>query len=457
MSLVTFSLGLLVLASTSFALGIRGRRIDSARICRPCGFDLQGLEENCQTCPECGANLFADRAVRIGHRRRSKGPIVAGAVLVIVAMGTAAPLLPYFGSPAWTARKPVWLLHRDLLAAHARLEAATELLSRFSGGRVSNEELADAARISLEIQASENEIWDPILGDLIETAVHADLLNPDEISQYIAQGVRVQVSLHERASQNDRIEVQLQSFVHRGSHNAGLAFSVRECTFVMDDPALTAALNAKREVWQSYKANTYTLLPQSVSRNVPIGLVRIGEQRGKARILVDVRARSRERVIGGPISYESGLFTNILAANQKLVELYRDPADKVQVEQAIRLVEFNARVNSDGSIAFEHQLEIKNLKLPVIGRLRMRLCEQMDGLATEFALVEVRHEPTELLYSANTSKVIITGEDAKRLPAVVCVEVWIEPDAKMAEEMQVWRLLDERIELGRVEVRNPLK
>jgi hypothetical protein len=141
-----------------------------------------------------------------------------------------------------------------------------------------------------------------------------------------------------------------------------------------------------------------------------------------------------------------------LGAGQEVVDRYRDPASKKQVEQAIRLATFNARVSSGGSIAFDHQLEIKNLKIPVIGRLKFRLCEPVEGLAGEYALVEVHQEPIELLYAAGTSEGLITGKDAERLPAVVCVDVWIEPDARLAGQMQVWRLLDERIELGRHEI-----
>src|SRR5438874_10171826 len=73
-------------------LGLRGVRVDDHPLCARCGFDLHGLGSGAG-CPECGAGVGTPgrrgRApVRIGNRRRVKGAIGAGAViLLLVAIG----------------------------------------------------------------------------------------------------------------------------------------------------------------------------------------------------------------------------------------------------------------------------------------------------------------------------------------------------------------------------------
>src|SRR2546427_12425775 len=88
-------LGLMMIGGL-FALvyGIRGRRTDDHPICRRCGFDLFGRPEGSEGCSECGADLHAATAMRIGHRRRRPMLALLGVLLIL-------PMLFVVGENGW--------------------------------------------------------------------------------------------------------------------------------------------------------------------------------------------------------------------------------------------------------------------------------------------------------------------------------------------------------------------
>lgn len=65
------------------AIGLRGRAIDDHPVCRKCGYDLTGIFPESKKCPECEADVSADRNVRIGNRVRSRFLIGTAAVLLL--------------------------------------------------------------------------------------------------------------------------------------------------------------------------------------------------------------------------------------------------------------------------------------------------------------------------------------------------------------------------------------
>jgi predicted RNA-binding Zn-ribbon protein involved in translation (DUF1610 family) len=70
-------------------LGLRGRAIDDHPLCVRCGYDLSRLPAD--QCPECGSALIRAGAVRVGHRQRRIGLVVAGG-LIVLAVGVAAAI-----------------------------------------------------------------------------------------------------------------------------------------------------------------------------------------------------------------------------------------------------------------------------------------------------------------------------------------------------------------------------
>src|SRR5262245_59946777 len=116
MMILTMEIGGIAALCGLFLLmvGRRGRRVDDHPVCRKCGFDLFGRPAESKVCSECGADLSQRRATRMGNRRKRRGLVGMGwVILVMCAM--------WFGAFGWiavkgvdvTQHKPVWLLLRE--------------------------------------------------------------------------------------------------------------------------------------------------------------------------------------------------------------------------------------------------------------------------------------------------------------------------------------------------------
>jgi hypothetical protein len=152
--------------------GLRGKRLNDHPVCRQCRFDLSGSPEGTVTCPECGAGLKRPGSTRIGQRRKRTVCIGLGAVLVglpaaalattAYAMLTGADVHKYMpvGFLLWEAR------HAD--AARSKAVAA-ELLARYNGKKLEEEQVTRVMECALDVQGDERLPWATEWGDLIET------------------------------------------------------------------------------------------------------------------------------------------------------------------------------------------------------------------------------------------------------------------------------------------------
>src|SRR5215212_1934318 len=94
--------------------GWRGKLTDDHPTCRRCGFDLFGLPPQTPRCPECGAELSARRAIRLGHRKHSAMPLIGGTVLMAIAVFVGVALtVVQIDRIGIQSLKPVWLLDRE--------------------------------------------------------------------------------------------------------------------------------------------------------------------------------------------------------------------------------------------------------------------------------------------------------------------------------------------------------
>ncbi len=119
------------LSLLTLAISLRGRRIDTHPTCRRCKFDLINLPST--ICPECGANLEAPKAIRIGNRQRLRRLALFSCFLLLI--GAAGSGLSIYGTTRtidWYTYKPVWWLRLE--AKHGSQESVThainELLAR---------------------------------------------------------------------------------------------------------------------------------------------------------------------------------------------------------------------------------------------------------------------------------------------------------------------------------------
>ncbi|MCC6676743.1 MAG: hypothetical protein IT436_06325 [Phycisphaerales bacterium] len=201
---------LLLLSAGLIALGLRGRRINNHPTCRQCRFDLSGVYPAAITCPECGAGLKRDGAVRPGARRRRWVCFSAGLLLALL------PILS-FGALAYglaiganlNQYKPARLLIWE--SRHASgpvsLELIKELLARYNASKLSDDDIRRAVVVGLERQADAARAWQPEWGDFIEAADSDDKIDKEQFKKYINQAALLELECRPSVAQGDPIPI----------------------------------------------------------------------------------------------------------------------------------------------------------------------------------------------------------------------------------------------------------
>lgn len=171
-------------------IGFRGRRINDHPVCSWCAFDLDGVYPECVTCPECGAGLKRDKAVRTGVRKRM--PVLAATGVLL-----AATALVPFGIVSYAAvtggdinkYKPLGLLlWEGRLADAARsVKITDELMSRILAGKLAPDQYQKIIATALAIQGDHAHPWSEGWGDLIERAHFDGVLSKQDHARFIAQ------------------------------------------------------------------------------------------------------------------------------------------------------------------------------------------------------------------------------------------------------------------------------
>jgi hypothetical protein len=181
------------LALLLVALALVGRRrVDDHPLCRRCGFDLTGAPAGSGRCAECGADLAARRAVRIGHRRRRRGVLLAGSVLLLaagapLAMTTAGRL----NEVDWARHKPGSWLVREAKGsdAAARDAALAELLRRIDARTIADGGLQALVEHALARQADLTRPWLHTWGRVVERGRATGRVSDEQWSRYLTQAI----------------------------------------------------------------------------------------------------------------------------------------------------------------------------------------------------------------------------------------------------------------------------
>ena len=165
--------GALALGFLLAVLGWRGKRINDHPICRGCGFDLSGVLPGGVTCPECGAGLKREKAIRNGARRRRWVVVAIGAVMIVL------PLLSggMIGYAAITGTdlnryKPVRLLRWETqnTGPDGADAAAAELARRYQDGELDADAKASLVEFILAVQPDRSSYWSDSFGSVIDLA-----------------------------------------------------------------------------------------------------------------------------------------------------------------------------------------------------------------------------------------------------------------------------------------------
>ena len=158
----------LLLGLALTAHGLRGRRTDDHPLCRRCRFDLTGRAPDSTRCAECGAELARPRAVVVGHRRRRRGPLLVGILLLVPAIGLGGVL--GWGRATqvnWLAYAPLWYLLREASSIDParRTPALAEVSDR--AGRLNGGQWDAVADAAIAYQADGKKPWEAGWGDVL--------------------------------------------------------------------------------------------------------------------------------------------------------------------------------------------------------------------------------------------------------------------------------------------------
>jgi hypothetical protein len=221
----TFAFGLMMLVA-----GLRGRRLNDHPVCKWCRFDLEGVYPECVTCPECGAGLKRDGAVRLGVRRRMPVFILAGALLA------AVPVAP-FGAVAWAlltgtnidTYKPLGILlwearHSD----RSRVDAiAAEIGDRILLQKLSTDQYQRVIDDTLDYQADLARPWSESWGDLVERARLDGVLSPEQAERFNSQAAVIDLRVRPTVQASGTTPVVLKLKEARVGTSSSLVAAVR--------------------------------------------------------------------------------------------------------------------------------------------------------------------------------------------------------------------------------------
>ncbi|MDB5295802.1 MAG: hypothetical protein JWO31_1785 [Phycisphaerales bacterium] len=177
----------LLLCLVLVAVAYRGRPVDNHPLCRRCGFDLTGKPVDSFVCSECGADLNAPRAVRIGHRQPRRRLLAAAAAVGLLAAGWVG--IAGYGRASkvdWNRHAPAWWLVREAKGKDAATRdlALVELAQRISVNALSRPRVDELAELGLLHQTDRSATWVPGWGDIVEAARAAGTLSDDGWKQY---------------------------------------------------------------------------------------------------------------------------------------------------------------------------------------------------------------------------------------------------------------------------------
>lgn len=165
---------LLIIGLLLLVKGRQGKPIDDHPLCRRCGFDLIGIPRESDRCSECGADIRAPGAIRIGHRRRRPILSLTGGLIVgLFAAALVTTGINVARQVDWVALKPHWwLMHdaRDGSTSSGR-RAIHALIIRATSPDADREDRAALIALLIRQHSDPAMPWNPTWGDFLSDCV----------------------------------------------------------------------------------------------------------------------------------------------------------------------------------------------------------------------------------------------------------------------------------------------
>lgn len=243
--MLPFAAVMLALGLALYLLARRGFTIGTHPFCAACAYDLHMLPLETSRCPECGADILADDAIRIGRRKPSLAGQLAGSILSL----TGALMLTFSIAHWWnqfdgTRYMPLSMLESRINSpsGELRTRACAELRSRIHDRSISAEQMDHVAQRILKWQHDPATHWDPRWGDMIECGhlergVHRrSLLSQTLWQDYLRQAMQVQFAARPRVREGQPIPLRISCTLKAGTDPVaiGVTFSPRATLLIGD-------------------------------------------------------------------------------------------------------------------------------------------------------------------------------------------------------------------------------
>ncbi len=353
-------------------LGLRGRRVNDHPICRRCRFDLVGVYPGADRCPECGGELSASRAVRVGARRRRRGLLVAAAPLLLVGVGGSGGVAWVWGTGFnWYSLSPDWLLESmagspDMTHQSA---AVAELAARLGGGSLGAQRRDRLVQKAIELQADEDVVWLQEWGDLIGAAITSEVVSREQVESYLQHAISMELSVPEKLRQGEAAMVTIVFRPHRVGASPSIKASFVAPPIEINGAPLTERAGGSTLFWIS-GSSVMSSAGRSARFDLEPGVYALA-----CAVELDAGIEGGSGAAAEPVTVRRELqaTTEIVPRGTPLVEFIPPEPLREQVAQAFRAYGFRAAPASEGAVRLDGTVHSNNPPVPCAFEIFVRV------------------------------------------------------------------------------------
>lgn len=440
--------------------GLRGRRVDDHPLCRGCGYDLvanSGVEK----CPECGRDVLAAGAVRIGHRRRRMVALTLGiALLLLTSLGGGGIAYTAASGANWNPYKPLWMLRREAGGANGSIatRAEQEIMSRLKFGQLSRAQIDSIVKEALHAQPNVNTAWHLWWGDFIEIGWGAGVVSDQDLIQYARTAMETSYGLQipPRVRQEAMLMVWLSHAPMRSGRIGSLTAEVQYGDIGIGDGALPVQMSGRS--YTSISSGSSGRSGMGMRMKLPVGTqvahselsVRILPGRVMAFRMEGTQATPPDNAPDALASFKIPLQATfeVVPSDVEAVERVRDTTLAQAIQNSAKLRLLRATATRRG-VELTCEIEFTNPPMPVAFDVFARIGGK------EWLLRSASAEPTSplmgptLTMGGSSSTLLLPDFPAD----AEVVDVVLRSSAEVAEKAGLARIWDGEIVLKDV----PLK
>lgn len=437
----------LLIGMVLFILGLRGRKLDDHPVCRKCRYDLCGTPD-AAACPECGRDLKARWAVRVGNRRRRRVPLVAGPLMIVLSLGVIVTSL---SGTNLNPYKPFWLLKLEATtpALGFRSRALDELITRVQHKTLTPAQLDELLATALRVQADTSITWDTKWGHLYCDLLTQGVGTMRQHKQYAEHLYSSQIYARRYVRRGDPIPAAISILPSRGQGDEFHGFDYKpvgerfEIAGLIDHKMTSFNPNPKYFVPGQWP-DSRRWIPTDQE---PFDQLDTGEYTLECTALIEVTPGMRRSPMAGTTELSSETTITLLPTDtEDDIELYSDPAAAASLDRYLPTQQVNFDTGLNG-----HHINISDVAWPNIK-------QDLTGFTFAYR-VYVRHNgqewPTNKYFIGHGSRSewITERGEIPRFVDTGRVTLIYRPDKDAARRtLDVYRILDHEFVIKDVQI-----